>query len=129
MAKDLPLIHLVVNFVKETGKSEADLALEDEIDLHYGFSFLEDELLLLHSERPDDCAYPSQEYRVFLFEEGDARIHLLMHDSGKVESQLRRELLYKLVEILRSLAVIVLYSLDKSLKENWTNLVLCLNLT
>jgi hypothetical protein len=129
MAKDLPLIHLVVNFVKETGKSEADLALEDEIDLHYGFSFLEDELLLLHCERPDDCAYPSQEYRVFLFEEGDARIHLLMHDSGKVESQLRRELLYKLVEILRSLAVIVLYSLDKSLKENWTNLVLCLNLT
>ena len=52
-----------------------------------------------------------------------------MHDSGKVESQLRRKLLYKLVEILRSLAVIVLYSLDKSLKENRTNLVLCLNLT
>ena len=45
--------------MEETGESEADLALEDEIDLHYGFSFLVDELLLLHSERPDDRAYPS----------------------------------------------------------------------
>lgn len=52
-----------------------------------------------------------------------------MHDSGKVESQLRRELLNELVEILRSLAVIVLNSLDKSLKEIFTNLVLSLNLT
>ena len=59
MAKNLPLIHLVVHFVKETGESEADLALEDEIDLHNGFSFLVYELLLLNSERPDDSAYPS----------------------------------------------------------------------
>ena len=49
----------MVHFVEETGESEADLALEDEIYLHYGFSFLVDELLLLYSERPDDRAYPS----------------------------------------------------------------------
>ena len=59
MPKYITLIHLVVNFVEETGESEANLALEDEIYLHYGFSFLVDELLLLHSERPDDRAYPS----------------------------------------------------------------------
>ena len=59
MPKYITLIHLVVNFVEETGESEANLALEDEIDLDYGFSFLADELLLLHSERPDDRAYPS----------------------------------------------------------------------
>ena len=128
MSKMFPLLDVDIRPVTVSRKHIGSSALDHKVDLAYLLTVLQYILLLLHVNGPDDRAYPGNETFVFLVEERDIGIHLLVDDHCYLQFKFVGQFVHEVADVLLLLAVVVLYGFHHFVEELLVQLVVVLNL-